>query len=53
MVAFIKQHGPKGEAARRDWLKQEHQLGSNYAKWLALSRLSQTRTVSRRWSTGR
>jgi hypothetical protein len=34
-IAFIKKHGPKGEAARRDWLKKEHKLGTNYSWWLA------------------
>ena len=34
-IAFIKKHGPKGEAARRDWLKKEHKLGTNYAGWIA------------------
>jgi hypothetical protein len=34
-IAFIKKHGPKGEAARRGWLKKEHNLGTNYARWLA------------------
>jgi hypothetical protein len=34
-VAFIRKRGPKGEAARREWLKKEHQLGTNYAGWLA------------------
>jgi len=34
-IAFIKKHGPKGEAARRAWLKKEHKLGTNYAGWIA------------------
>ena len=34
-IAVIKKHGPKGGAARREWLKQEHNLGTNYARWLA------------------
>ena len=34
-MVVIKKRGPKGEAARRDWLKREHNLGTNYAKWLA------------------
>jgi hypothetical protein len=33
--AFITHHGPNGEAARREWLKKEHKLGTNYAVWLA------------------
>ena len=27
--------GPAGEKDRRDWLKNEHGLGSNYAMWIA------------------
>ena len=34
-VAFIRKSGPKGEAARREWLKKAQQLGTNYARWLA------------------
>ena len=34
-VAFIKKRGPKTEKERRDWLKREHALGTNYAGWLA------------------
>jgi Domain of unknown function (DUF5655)/Domain of unknown function (DUF4287) len=34
-VTFIRRHGPKGEAARKTWLKQAHALGTNYAGWLA------------------
>jgi hypothetical protein len=34
-IAFIKKTGPKGEAARRDWLKKAHTLGTNHASWLA------------------
>jgi hypothetical protein len=34
-VAFIKREGPAGEAARRDWLKKKHGLGTNSAWWLA------------------
>ena len=34
-VAFIRKSGPKGEAARREWLKKAHKLGTNYAGWLA------------------
>jgi len=34
-VAFIKKHGPKGEPARKAWLKKDHALGTNYAGWLA------------------
>ena len=34
-IALIKTRGPKGEAARREWLKKEHTLGTNYARWLA------------------
>ena len=34
-VAFIRKHGPKGEPARKAWLKSAHALGTNYAGWLA------------------
>ena len=34
-VATIKRQGPKTEPDRREWLKREHALGSNYAAWLA------------------
>src|SRR5204862_5081655 len=34
-IKFIKKEGPPTEAARRDWLKQEHRLGTNSAWWLA------------------
>ncbi|HYX31130.1 MAG TPA: DUF4287 domain-containing protein, partial [Pyrinomonadaceae bacterium] len=32
---LIKKDGPPTEAARREWLKQEHGLGTNSAWWLA------------------
>ena len=34
-VKFIKKEGPKTVEARRDWLKDDHGLGTNYAWWLA------------------
>lgn len=34
-IAFIKKNGPKTEVERRDWLKKEHKLGTNYSWWLA------------------
>jgi hypothetical protein len=34
-LKFIKKSGPKTEQARREWLKTEHGLGTNYAGWLA------------------
>jgi len=34
-VALVKKSGPSGENERRDWLKQEHKLGSNSAWWIA------------------
>ena len=34
-IALIRKSGPKGETARRDWLKKTHRLGTNYAGWLA------------------
>jgi hypothetical protein len=33
-AAFLRKSGPKGDAARRDWLKKEHGLGTNAAWWL-------------------
>lgn len=34
-TAFIKSKGPKDNKSRRDWLKNEHGLGTNSAAWLA------------------
>jgi len=34
-MALIKKEGPKDEAARRDWLKSKHGMGTNSAWWLA------------------
>jgi len=34
-IAFVKKEGPKSEAARRDWLKSKHKLGTNSAWWIA------------------
>lgn len=34
-IKFIKKSGPKTEKERREWLKTEHGLGTNYAGWLA------------------
>jgi len=34
-LSFIKKFGPKDEKERRDWLKQEHGLGTNAAWWIA------------------
>lgn len=34
-VALIQSSGPASEKDRREWLKQEHRLGTNYAAWLA------------------
>jgi hypothetical protein len=34
-LSFIKKSGPKTEKERREWLKTEHGLGTNYAWWLA------------------
>jgi hypothetical protein len=31
----VKKHGPAGEKERRDWLKNEHKLGTNSAAWIA------------------
>ena len=34
-IRFIRKEGPLTEEARRDWLKTQHQLGTNSAWWLA------------------
>src|SRR4029079_16224946 len=34
-IKLIKKEGPLTEQARRDWLKQQHGLGTNSAWWLA------------------
>lgn len=34
-LRFIKKAGPKDEQGRRDWLKEEHGLGTNSAWWIA------------------
>lgn len=34
-IKFIRKEGPLTEQARRDWLKQQHGLGTNSAGWLA------------------
>jgi len=34
-VALIRKEGPATHKARREWLKNEHGLGTNYAWWLA------------------
>jgi hypothetical protein len=34
-VKLIKKSAPKTEQERREWLKSEHGLGTNYAQWLA------------------
>jgi hypothetical protein len=34
-IAKIRKEGPKDAAARRDWLKKKHGLGTNSAWWLA------------------
>jgi uncharacterized protein DUF5655/uncharacterized protein DUF4287 len=34
-IRLIKKEGPPTEEARRDWLKQQHRLGTNSAWWLA------------------
>ena len=34
-IAFVKKEGPRAEIERRAWLKEKHQLGTNYAWWIA------------------
>jgi hypothetical protein len=34
-IAFVKKTGPSSEKDRREWLKNEHKLGTNSASWIA------------------
>lgn len=34
-IPFVQEKGPAGEAARAEWLKTKHKLGTNYAGWIA------------------
>ena len=34
-IRFVKKAGPKDEKERREWLKNEHGLGTNSAWWIA------------------
>jgi hypothetical protein len=34
-LALIRESGPPTEKERREWLKKEHNLGTNYAAWFA------------------
>jgi hypothetical protein len=34
-IALAAKDGPKGESARRAWLKSEHKLGANAAWWIS------------------
>lgn len=34
-LTLIRKSGPKSEKERRDWLKQEHGMGTNTASWIA------------------
>jgi len=34
-ISLVKKTGPKDEKSRREWLKQEHGLGTNSAWWIA------------------
>jgi hypothetical protein len=34
-LRLAKKEGPAGEKERREWLKNEHGLGTNYALWIA------------------
>jgi hypothetical protein len=34
-IALANVNGPAAEPERRDWLKAEHGLGTNYAGWIA------------------
>jgi hypothetical protein len=43
-IAFIRKSGLKDEKACRDWLKQEHGMGTNSAWWLAEKAFGDTGT---------
>lgn len=45
-LKFIKKEGPKDEKAARDWLKKDHDLGTNSAWWLAERALSKDPNVA-------
>ena len=45
-LQLAKEKGPADEKQRRDWLKKEHGLGTNYAMWIA--ERSVGKTFSRR-----
>lgn len=34
-IRLVKKEGPADEKQRRDWLKSKHNLGTNYAAWIA------------------
>ena len=34
-IVFVKKHGPATEKERREWLKADHKLGTNYSWWIA------------------
>ena len=34
-VELVKKDGPRTESERRTWLKERHELGTNYAWWIA------------------
>ncbi len=34
-IALVKKSGPSAEKERREWLKEEHKLGTNAAWWIA------------------
>jgi hypothetical protein len=34
-IALTKKSGPATEKERREWLKQKHKFGTNYAAWIA------------------
>jgi hypothetical protein len=34
-ISLVKKTGPRDEKSRREWLKQEHGLGTNSAWWIA------------------
>jgi hypothetical protein len=45
-VEFVKSEGPEGEKERREWLKANHGISTNYAYWIA------ERAAGRGWDDG-
>ena len=46
-VRLVKKDGPGGEKERAAWLKKEHELGTNYAAWIAAHSVGKERRQSK------